>query len=324
MRQFTCFFGVAVVIATGTSVPAFGHGTPVHVDVSNNRLVVSQGVPGGTGFAANMYVENDEDGDFWTMTSSPPLVVWNIPGFEILGMDDSSNLSLEVIRRPVKDSSPPEQRNLWYWNNLTEKVEPAPSGLNFYLLATTDDRKLAATDTMAPAPVLLSDPMTGQLGFHNHGLLAYALDNATPPPAGAYGFFARMTSTWYQPSDPFLVVINNNADYDKMFTAALAINAAAVDAATLPGDYDGNGQVQPNDYQYWRERFGNLITAGTSPDGSGNGVVDAADYILWRNAFAPSAAGSILVAVPESTTLAWCVLLLAFRALGGRRVALPR
>ena len=228
---------------------AYGHGTPIHVDVADNRLVVSEGVAGGGGFAAMMYVEDDEDGDYWIKPPSPPLVVWNVPGFDIFGMDDNSNLSLEVVRRPVADTSPVEERNLWYWNVVTEMVEPAP--IDFDLLSTTDELTLTATDVVAPPPLLISDPMAGQTGFHNHELLAYALDNSAPPPSGAYGFFARLTSTWYQPSDPFLVVINNNSDYEKMFTAALAINAAAAISTTpISGDYDGNGHVEPADYQY--------------------------------------------------------------------------
>jgi hypothetical protein len=280
MRHRFYVTGIAVAIAVAAAANAIGHGTPIHVEVADNRLVVSQGVPGGAGFAAMMYVEDDEDGEYWIKTTTPPLVVWNVPGFEIYGMDDNSNLSLEVLRRPVADSSPPEERNLWYWNDTTELVVPAPR--DFQLLSTAGDRMLTATDVAAPLPLLISDPMTDQQRKHNHELLAYALDNATTTPSGAYGFFAQLTSTWYEPSDPFLVVINNNVDYEKMFAAALAINAAAV-STPISGDYDANGHVEPADYQYWRERFGNAVTAFDSPDGNGNGVVDAADYVIWRN-----------------------------------------
>ncbi len=301
MRRYLYLCGVA--IAAVTAARAYGHGTPIHVDVADDRLVVSEGVAGGGGFAAIMYVEDDEDGDYWIKPPSPPLVVWNVPGFDIIGMDDNSNLSLEVVRRPVANSSPIEERNLWYWNGMTEMVEPAP--VDFDLLSTTGELNLTATDVASPPPLLLSDPMTGQTGFHNHELLAYVLDNASPPPSGAYGFFARLTSTWYQPSDPFLVVINNEVDYEKMIGAALAINVAAA-SPPIPGDYDGNGHVEPNDYQYWRERFGNLVAPFTSPDGSGNGIVDAADYLVWRdNATAGASATAVIMTanVPEPTCL---------------------
>ena len=51
----------------------------------------------------------------------------------------------------------------------------------------------------------------------------------------------------------------------------------------VPGDYDGNGVVGPEDYNFWRGKFGMAVPPGTMGDGNGNGVVDAADYVVWRN-----------------------------------------
>jgi cytochrome c peroxidase len=49
----------------------------------------------------------------------------------------------------------------------------------------------------------------------------------------------------------------------------------------LPGDYNGDGTVDTDDYVVWKTNFGDisLLTA----DGNGDGRVDAADYTFWRD-----------------------------------------
>jgi hypothetical protein len=49
---------------------------------------------------------------------------------------------------------------------------------------------------------------------------------------------------------------------------------------TLPGDYDGNGVVDSDDYAYWSANVGD--TSSLVADGNGDQVVDAADYVVWR------------------------------------------
>ena len=53
----------------------------------------------------------------------------------------------------------------------------------------------------------------------------------------------------------------------------------------IPGDYDGSGVVDANDYSTWKATFGSSVTALSGADGNGNGTVDAADYIIWRKHF---------------------------------------
>jgi prepilin-type N-terminal cleavage/methylation domain-containing protein len=56
-----------------------------------------------------------------------------------------------------------------------------------------------------------------------------------------------------------------------------------IGSETLPGDYDGNGSVEPADYEKWKMDFGITVDAGSGADGNGNGLVDAADYTVWRD-----------------------------------------
>ncbi len=51
----------------------------------------------------------------------------------------------------------------------------------------------------------------------------------------------------------------------------------------LPGDYDGNGIVEPGDYQVWKSQLGMAVGPSTGADGNGDGVVNLADYTIWRD-----------------------------------------
>ena len=50
--------------------------------------------------------------------------------------------------------------------------------------------------------------------------------------------------------------------------------------AGVPGDYNGNGSVDPGDYVVWRK--GSIAADGTGPSGTPDGIVDALDYDYWR------------------------------------------
>ncbi|MEM6314519.1 MAG: hypothetical protein AAF743_10550, partial [Planctomycetota bacterium] len=76
--------------------------------------------------------------------------------------------------------------------------------------------------------------------------------------------------------------------------------------APVPGDYNGDGVADADDYALWVSQFGG---AGPDSDGNGNGVVDAADYTIWRDRFSASAAAS---AAPEPATAAFATLAACF------------
>ena len=96
------------------------------------------------------------------------------------------------------------------------------------------------------------------MGNHVH-YLDYLVDDSGPAAIGAYGFFARLTSPNYGSSDPLLVVLNNGLEEAELIAAGFAINAAAIDPEPIPGDYDGDRDVDVDDYNFWRARFGNAV-----------------------------------------------------------------
>jgi hypothetical protein len=88
-----------------------------------------------------------------------------------------------------------------------------------------------------------------------------------------------------------------------------------------PGDFNGDGEVNADDYRVWAGGFGSAIRLDA--DANANGVVDAADYVIWRNNTSQQAlAGS--ATLPEPTSSAWLgfvslACLAAVRRLGARR-----
>lgn len=101
---------------------------------------------------------------------------------------------------------------------------------------------------------------------------------------------------------------------------ALAIQTVRVQASVTlsgfifqPGDYNGDGAVDPSDYAAWASAYGR--TTPSPADGNDDGVVNAADYTIWRDRYdSPLDA----VAVPEPAAgllglFAWCGFLLKRR-----------
>ncbi|CAE7254496.1 mauG [Symbiodinium sp. CCMP2456] len=75
---------------------------------------------------------------------------------------------------------------------------------------------------------------------------------------------------------------------------------------TLPGDYNGDGEVDDSDFEVWRTNYGDteLLTA----DGNNDGLVDAADYTIWRDSVgltweSLTPVADITTAAPEPSSL---------------------
>ena len=76
--------------------------------------------------------------------------------------------------------------------------------------------------------------------------------------------------------------------------------ADRVFAALQPGDYNADGAVDTDDYDYWKSTFGS--TTLLAADGNNDNRVDAADYTVWRNHYS-GGTGSSSLAVPEPISI---------------------
>ena len=93
-------------------------------------------------------------------------------------------------------------------------------------------------------------------------------------------------------------VANDGTEIDAFFTFEFTVEPV------LPGDYDRNGTVEQEDYDFWKSHFGEAAGIGLQADGNGNGVVDAADYTVWRNNLGATLPGSGNVAATAAESSA--------------------
>jgi prepilin-type N-terminal cleavage/methylation domain-containing protein len=92
------------------------------------------------------------------------------------------------------------------------------------------------------------------------------------------------------------------------------------------GDYDGDGNIDGDDYATWRAAFGQSIAPGNGADGNGDGIVNAADYAVWRNAISGGggAALNASTAVPEPSSAILWMTIFGLLGAGGLRRYRPR
>src|SRR3954465_15951788 len=123
-------FIAALAVPAATTSRAAAHGTPIRVDVVDNALSVSGGLTDSAGFAPMVFVETTEEGDPFgqvTLPGFPLSTIWQVPGYEIFGVNEHSGLFSDVMSRPVATSNPLDYRSLWYWNPTTERVASTPT-----------------------------------------------------------------------------------------------------------------------------------------------------------------------------------------------------
>lgn len=91
-------------------------------------------------------------------------------------------------------------------------------------------------------------------------------------------------------------------------------------AISVPGDYDGNGSVGPEDYALWKATFG-ATSGDMRADGNLDNVIDAADYTFWRDRVSDNTGSDATngVALPEPRTSVMFSVFVAYSFLYSRR-----
>jgi hypothetical protein len=103
----------------------------------------------------------------------------------------------------------------------------------------------------------------------------------------------------YAGNGPRQASLDEVADLLSALEIAQATNL--LDSVAPHGDFDGDGDVDADDYGVWRRKFGSkTVLVGSGADGNYDGTVDAADYSVWRKSFnSRGGAGWTGPAVPE-------------------------
>lgn len=78
---------------------------------------------------------------------------------------------------------------------------------------------------------------------------------------------------------------------------------ATVVAATIPGDYNGDGAVNAADYTVWRDSLGADVPIRSGADGDGDGVIGPNDYAVWQANFGMTASSALAVPEPAMWSL---------------------
>lgn len=296
---------VALLAIHGPS-KCWGHGNPVTITApsAGQPLVVSGG-QADVGYATMFF---DHHPDAFLDVFDANVLGTDLPGFSATGLAGGTQLFLEVLPRPDFTDVARPARWLWYWNPGSGDVEVESHEPLLEIVDENDIYHLSLTQFDPPSPgPSVRVPAVGQ---HSH-VMNFLL-HAEDPNEGVYGFFARMTSPTYGPSQPFLIALNHGLTHGEFLAGARRIN----DSAGLPGDYDLDGDVAGTDFLRWQSSLGSSQLAA---DGSLNGVVDAADLTVWNANYSRVAEVAALAAVrhiPEPATV--ILSLLPVLALFGR------
>jgi hypothetical protein len=96
--------------------------------------------------------------------------------------------------------------------------------------------------------------------------------------------------------------------YDATFIDgdAMLFNLSAT--PLMPGDYNGDGLVDDQDFNVWKESFG---TENLVADGNGDFVVDSADYVVWRKHASTGAGSATNVPEPAAAALLFVASILS-------------
>jgi hypothetical protein len=249
-----------------------------HVDVCVGQPVVLEsaemGTPGrigGTSITSAQWVA-------WRFSIDSPLAVHHVGGHLLAIPDQPGDIFAAFVRLSSVDSLP-----IGAPFNEDEVVATATFRPNF----PSDEYITPFEATLAPGSYALVFG-TGLYGATGFASLHNGPDQPDIPPTNLSSFVF-----WSIPSPGAPHEWRQNLASNMRFIVQ-------ADVIHLPGDYDLNGTVGPEDYDEWRTNFG---AAGPhDADGNNNLVIDAADYTVWRDNFGETVLGSTSAeAAPEPT-----------------------
>jgi hypothetical protein len=188
--------------------------------------------------------------------------------------------------------------NLSYWDGVGELSLASwslPAGVRLRLNFVGSNVVVGDVAGFQTGFVLQTVQIGG--GVHRH-LNAYLNDGIAHPPAGIYLLPLELASSdaAIQKSLPFFVVYNNGLSEESHDEA---IDWVQENLIAIPGDFDGDGDVDGADFVAWQTHFPKTTGATLAEgDADEDDDVDGADFVVWQTNFptAPSAAAST---VPE-------------------------
>jgi beta-glucanase (GH16 family) len=152
-----------------------------------------------------------------------------------------------------------------------------------------------------------------EIRFYVDNVLHFTVDeNASPPnPPGT----PPMSDANFTTAKNIILNLAVGGDFDgdpngtTVFPQTMLVDYVRVwhRPTAMPGDYNGDNQVDASDYLAWRKSVGQS-GIGLPADGSGNGTVGQEDFDIWKQNFGDnSAAAAATIAaysIPEPST-AW-------------------
>ncbi|TWT36209.1 Quinoprotein glucose dehydrogenase B precursor [Posidoniimonas corsicana] len=252
------------------------------------------------------------------------------------------------LRNPYRASFDRQTGDLWIGDvgqlareEINFQPADSPGGENYGWRLREGDIATPTGGVGGPEPPGHVGPVydyvsNGSFPFGGEAVIGgYVYRGADPEVRGRY-FFADSNSSrlWsFEPSDPDGTVQNIESLLDpgndifiptsfgedadgNVYVIARGGGVFRIDTSIqIPGDYDGSGTVDADDYAEWRSRYGQ--SGGLAADGNGDGVVDAADYTVWRDNLGRTSTAPTAAAAPEPAAAA--LLMLASAATAARR-----